>query len=57
MYFRVFPMRKDGGDATNTMTQHLPRRGSETATARETSKVAVTETQTTVIQMDADTGD
>ena len=50
-------MRKDGGDATNTMTQHLPRRGSETATARETSKVAVTETQTTVIQMDADTGD
>lgn len=57
MYFRVFPMRKDGGDATNTMTQHLPRLGSETATARETSKVAVTETQTTVIQMDADTGD
>ena len=55
MYFRVFPVRKDGEDATSTMTQRLPKLGSENS--NKEAKMAVTETQTTVMKMDAARGD
>lgn len=61
MYFRVFPVRKDGEDATSTMTQRLPKLGSENsnkeAQLEKLAKMAVTETQTTVMKMDAARGD
>lgn len=59
MYFRGFPMRKDGGDATHTMTQHLPSPGSENSNkeAAGEAKMAGTESQRTAIKMDADRGD
>ena len=52
-------MRKDGGDATHTMTQHLPSPGSENSNkeAAGEAKMAGTETQRTAIKMDADRGD
>lgn len=61
MYFRVFPVRKDGEDATSTMTQRRPKLGSEDsnkeAQLEKLAKMAVTETQTTVMKMDAARGD
>ena len=54
-------MRKDGEDATSTMTQRLPKLGSENsnkeAQLEKLAKMAVTETQTTVMKMDAARGD
>ena len=61
MYFRVFPVRKDGEDATSPMTQRLPKLGSENsnkeAQLEKLAQMAVTETQTTVMKMDAARGD
>ena len=54
-------MRKDGEDATSPMTQRLPKLGSENsnkeAQLEKLAKMAVTETQTTVMKMDAARGD